>query len=105
MARQHGLGLQHLDRGVDRTASGVPQHHDEWRAQELNAVFERRQQVRRHDVAGDAHDEEIARPLVESQLWCHARIRTTEDRGDRILHFRASGASGRESRSLGVFAA
>jgi hypothetical protein len=50
----------------------VTQHHDERRAQEPDAVFERSQQVRVHDVAGNAHDEQLARTLVEGELRCHA---------------------------------
>jgi hypothetical protein len=49
----------------------VAQHHNERHPQELGAVFEGCQQIRIHDVARDAHNEEIARPLVERKLRRH----------------------------------
>ena len=65
-------------------------------AQELGAVFERCQQVRAHDVARDAHDEEFARPLVEHELRRHARIGAAQDLRERILPLHAGGAARRE---------
>ena len=63
-----------------------------------------REQVQRHDVAGHAHDEEVARVLVEHEGWGSRASR----RSDRIaaigywpLH---AGAPAEKSRWLGVFA-
>src|SRR5260370_564906 len=63
------------------------------RGEARGAVFEGCQQVRAHDVARDAHDEEIARPLVEQELRRYARIGAAQDLGDRILPLHAGGAA------------
>ena len=99
------LSLHHLDRGIDGAAARVAKHHDQRHAQKLNAVLDRRQEIGGHEIAGNAHDEKLAGPLIESELGRHARIRTRQDRRHRILRLVRAARPDEKSRSLGVFAA
>jgi hypothetical protein len=63
----------------------VPQDHEEGRLQVCGGVLEAPQGLRGHDVAGDAHDEEIPEPLVEQELRRNSGVAAPEDRGERPL--------------------
>ena len=63
------------DRPALRMAQDNHQPGPEVRGRELDAANLRR----RHDVAGDTDDEQIAQPLVEDELSRHPRVRATED--------------------------
>ena len=67
MSRQLGVFLYHLDRGGNGAAIGVAKHHDERHAEELHGIFEAREAVVIDEIAGEAHDEDIAGPLIEQR--------------------------------------
>src|SRR6202040_4110193 len=52
--------------------------------------------IGRHEIADDAHDEQLARRLVEGQLRGDPRIGATEYGGERHLALRAGRAAGGE---------
>ena len=82
------VGVDMSDGGLDRAALAVAQHHDQPDAQladcELDAPFHRRARAA-DDVAGHAHDEQVADALVEDQFGGDPGIRTRDDRRQRRL--------------------
>ena len=76
-----------LDRGPDRSATGVAEHHDGLGAKDRDAVFEAGDDRRGGDIAGDTRDEQMPDALIEYQLDRHARIRTGQHGGKRLLLF------------------
>ena len=52
--------------------------------------------IGRHEIAGDAHDEQLARSLVEGQLRRDPGIGATEDGGERRLALGPRGAAAGE---------
>ena len=78
-------------------ASTAPhfEHHDERNAEHGGAVFEAGEAILVDEVSGHAHDEQLARALVEGELGSKAGIRAAHDAGERILPLRAGDASGR----------
>jgi len=86
--------LQRRHRCIDGAATGVTQHHDQLRAEHGGAVLKAPESIGRHEVAGDANHEQVARPLIERQLRRDPRIGAAEDRGERRLALRAGGPAG-----------
>ena len=76
------------ERRLHRAAALVPQHHEERRLQVRAGVLEAPQDLGGHDVARDAHDEEIPEPLVEQELRRNPGVAAPEDRGKRPLALR-----------------
>ena len=100
---------QLLERRLDGAALRVAEHHDETRPEPLGGELHAAHLRRRHDVAGDADDEEIAEALIEDDLRRHPRVGAAEDDGERflVLRQRAAGAiqhgqAGRESLVTGA---
>ena len=61
-------------------------HDDEKRrAQVRTRVLQRAQDLRSEDVAGDAHDEELAEAGVEDQLGRHPAVAAAENGGEGLL--------------------
>ena len=63
----------------------VAEHHEHFGAEHGDAVFEAGNDLGRGDVAGDAHDEELADVLVEDELHRHPRVGAREHRRERLL--------------------
>jgi hypothetical protein len=63
----------------------VPEHHEERRAQMASGVLQAARYFRRHDIPGDADDEQFAESSIENQLRRHSRIAATEDGRIRML--------------------
>jgi hypothetical protein len=63
----------------------------ERRAEELDGIFEACEAVIVEEIAGETHDEDVARTLIEQKFGRDAAIGATEDRDDRILRRRALG--------------
>ena len=59
----------------------------------LHGIFEAREAVIVEEIAGEAHDEDVAGPLIEQQFGRDAAVGAAEDRGDRILRVRALGTA------------
>ncbi len=75
-SRPHGAALR------------VPQHHHQPGAEAGGGELDAAHPGGRHDVAGDANDEQIAQPLIEDDLGGHPRVRATEDDGEGLLLLR-----------------
>ena len=88
MTRQLGALGNNFDRCGDRAAIGVSEHHYERHAEDLHPVFEAGEPVLVDEIAGDTHDENIARTLIEGELWGDAAVGAAQHRGDRILRAR-----------------
>ena len=80
-----GWLLQGFERGRDRAALRMPEHHDEPGAEPLGGEFDAVNLRGRDDVSGDADDKQIAEALVEDQFGGHSRIRTSEDDREGLL--------------------
>lgn len=96
------------ERGLHRAAPFVSEHDEERRAQMHARVLQRAHHFGRDDVAGDAHDEELAEAGIEHQLRRHARVAAAEDGrvgtlalgelGQQLLlHGRETGTTANES--------
>ena len=92
---KRGAILDHLDGRVDGATLAVAEHHDERNTEHGGAVFEAGEAILVDEVSGHAHDEQLARTLVEGELGSKAGIRAAHDAGERILRLRAGDASGR----------
>ncbi len=68
MAGQLDVLLYHFDRRGNGSAIRMPEHHDERRAKEVNGIFQAGEAVIVEEIAGQAHDENVARALVEEQV-------------------------------------
>jgi hypothetical protein len=71
----------------------MAQNHDQRRFEEIDRVFEARKAIVIDEIASDANNEEIARPLIEDQFRRHTRICTSQDGGERMLGFGQSRAA------------
>ena len=80
LAGAHG----HLG-GLDRTARVVAEHDDERAVEHADAELERAEDAGVDDVAGGAHDEEVAEALVEDDLGGHPRVGAAEEDRERVL--------------------
>ena len=76
--------LHVVDRALDGATARVPEDDDELRTH-LDGVFEAAELVVVHDVAGDAHAEHVADPLIEDDLDGRARVHAAEHRREREL--------------------
>ncbi len=77
--------------GLDGTTTAVAEDNDEGNLQLGDSRFDTaldRHASAAHDIAGDAHNENIAHAHIEEDLWSDAGIRTTDDDGVGILTFR-----------------
>src|SRR5688572_13439670 len=63
----------------------MAEHHDEPRAEPLRRELDAADLRGRHDVAGDADDEEVTEALVEDDLRGHARVRAPQHDRERLL--------------------
>ena len=99
-------------RRLHRPAPFVSENDEERRAQMHCRVLERAHHLRRDDVAGHAHDEELAESGVEQELWRHARVAAADDGGvgmlapgevgqDLFLHRRKPGLAAEEALVAG----
>jgi hypothetical protein len=85
MARQRGAVPDRFDRGVDRAAGFVTEHHQEGRMKDRNGIFEARDDVGVEEVAGHPAHEQIAAGGIEGIFRRHARIGAAENARERIL--------------------
>ena len=76
----------------------VPEHHHQAGAERFGRELDAADLRGRDDVAGHADDEQVAEALIEDDLGRHARIRTAEDDGQRLLACRQQRAAARGSR-------
>ena len=85
--RVHGRG--------DGAAVVVAEDDDKRGAQQFDGVFDRSDDRGVEDVPRGAHDERVAEALVEDDFCGDARVRATEDDGERVLGGAEIGAAGR----------
>lgn len=80
-----GGSLEFVQRCLDGSASRMTEHDDESRAElpcrELHAPDLRR----RHDVPGDANDEQVPQSRIEDKFRRDARVGTAKDNRERLL--------------------
>ena len=85
MPRQRGAVLDRFDRGIDRAAARVTEHHEKRRMQDRDRVLEAGNDVGIGDVAGDAAHEQVAAAGVECEFGRNPRVGAAEDAGKRVL--------------------
>jgi hypothetical protein len=83
----------------------VAEDHDERRAEELDGIFEAREAVVVEEIAGETHDEDVARTLIEQKFRRDAAVGATEDPAMGYCAVARSARSWEKSRSFGVLAA
>jgi hypothetical protein len=69
----------------------VAEHHEERRAQMAAGVLQTARHFRRHDIPGDADDEQFTESRIENQFRRHSRIAATQDGRIRMLALREIG--------------
>ena len=85
VAARHHTGIERLQRRLHRAAAVVPQHGDQRHVQHRDRVFDRAEHCGIDDVARGAHDEHVAKPLIEDDLGGDAAVRAAEHHGGRLL--------------------
>lgn len=76
---------QFIDRGVDGPAISVAQHFHEACAELCSGKLDATDQRRRHDIAGDANNKQVAQALIEDDLYRDSRIGAAENNSKRLL--------------------
>ena len=71
--------------GLDRAARVVAEHDDERAVEHADAELERAEHAGVDDVAGGAHDEQVAQALVEDDLGGDPGVGAAEEDGERVL--------------------
>ena len=76
--------------GLDRAARVVAEHDDQRAVEHADAELERAEHAGVDDVAGGAHDEQVAQALVEDDLGGDPGVGAAEEDRERVLLGRAS---------------
>src|SRR5581483_11256842 len=85
MAGKRGVVLERLQRGIDRPARFVSEHHDQWCTEDRDGVFEAGDHVVVGEIARHPADEEIASGAVKSIFGSYTRISAAENRCVGVL--------------------
>src|SRR6476620_90184 len=70
----------------NRAATLMSQHQYQAATQMIDRVFDATQTFIIHYVSRHSNDEQIAEPLVEDDLGWNARVRATDNDGERLLN-------------------
>jgi hypothetical protein len=63
-----GIVLDHFDRGADRAAIRVSEHHDERHAEKFHRIFEAGEPIVIGEIAGEPDNKKIAGSLIERKF-------------------------------------
>ena len=74
-----------FDRGRNRAALLVAQHHDQLCFEMLHRVLDAAQDIIVHQVPRHPDDEQISQALIEKQLGGNSRVGASENHGKRML--------------------
>jgi hypothetical protein len=74
--------------GVHGTATLMPEHDNQFGAQNIDCVLDASQAFIVEHIARDSDDKQISQALIKDNLGWYARIGTTEYDRERVLTFR-----------------
>ncbi len=77
--KRRSIALDRADGRENGAALVVTEHDDERNMQHADRVFERAEHALRDDLAGVAHDEQVADALVEDDLGRESRVAAAEE--------------------------
>src|SRR6516162_4510312 len=74
--------------GVHGTATLMPEHDNQFGAQNIDRILDASQAFIVEHIARDSNAEQISSPFIEDDFGRHTRIGTTEYDRERVLTFR-----------------
>ena len=74
-----------LQGDLDSAAIRVPQYHHQARVETLCCKLDATDLRRGNDIARHTHNKQIAQALIKDDFRWHARVRTVENNGNRLL--------------------